>query len=144
MVIGSSKLVELFEGIVDNNYSSIGTLPGDSGACVTTKEGAIHSFVIGKTSGADQFRLLSPAHFVLEQIKTLIDKENVKFVKCDNGDVNLLHKLLMLLLTLMFMSHAPVTTTSNVNPYDDDNNVATTYIANATDGFIYDSCNDAI
>jgi len=39
--------------------------------------------VIGKTSGADQFRLLSPAHFVLEQIKTLIDKENVKFVKCE-------------------------------------------------------------
>jgi len=53
------KLVELVESIVDNDYSSIGTLPGDSGACVTTKEGAIHSFVIGKTSGADQFRLLS-------------------------------------------------------------------------------------
>ena len=46
----------------------------------------------------------------------------------------LLHKLLMLLLTLMIMSNAPVTTTSNVNPYDEDNNVATTYIANATDG----------
>ena len=56
----------------------------------------------------------------------------------------LLHKLLMLLLTLMFMSNAPVTTTSNVNPYDDDNNVAMTYITNATDGFVYDSCNDEI
>jgi hypothetical protein len=78
-----SSIVELFERIVDNNYSSIGTLPGDSGACVTTKEGAIHSFVIGKTSGPEQFRLLSSAHFVLEQIKTLTDKENVKFVKCE-------------------------------------------------------------
>jgi hypothetical protein len=31
----------------------------------------IHSFVIGKITGADQFRLLSPAHFVLEQIKLI-------------------------------------------------------------------------
>ena len=43
----------------------------DSGACVTTVDDKIHSFVIGKITGPDQFRLLSPAHFVFEQIKTL-------------------------------------------------------------------------
>jgi len=63
---------------------SKGTLPGDSGACVTTMvDGKIHSFVIGTiTAGDNKFRLLSPAHFVLEQIKTLTNKK-VDFVRCE-------------------------------------------------------------
>jgi len=58
----------------------------DSGACVTTLDDKIHSFVIGKITGPDQFRLLSPAHFVLEQIKTLTEAKKVKFVKCESEE----------------------------------------------------------
>ena len=59
----------------------------DSGACVTTTvDDKIHSFVIGKIIGPDQFRLLSPAHFVLEQIKTLTAAKEVKFVKCESEE----------------------------------------------------------
>ena len=58
----------------------------DSGACVTTLDDKIHSFVIGKRTGPDQFRLLSPAHFVLEQIKTLTEAKKVKFVKCESEE----------------------------------------------------------
>jgi len=45
-------------------------------------DGKIHSFVIGMTTGDNKFRLLSPAHFVLEQIKSLTKKKNVDFVRC--------------------------------------------------------------
>jgi hypothetical protein len=74
---------QLNEDLVDvyKIDGSKGTVPGDSGACVTTMDGKIHSFVIGTSTGEDQFRLLSPAHFVLEQIKSLIKKKNVEFVR---------------------------------------------------------------
>ena len=58
-----------------------GTLPRDSGACVVTRDDEIHSFVIGRTIGADGFRLLSPVHYILKQISKLTRKKNVKFVK---------------------------------------------------------------
>lgn len=64
----------------DNNDGTTGTLSCDSGACVVTDDEEIHSFVIGKTNGADKFRLLSPAHYILKQINKLTRKKNVKFV----------------------------------------------------------------
>jgi hypothetical protein len=54
----------------------------DSVACVTTAvEDKIDSFVIGKIDGPEQFRLLSPAHFVLEHKlrKTFTQKQK----KCE-------------------------------------------------------------
>jgi hypothetical protein len=81
----SSQLNEDYEDyLVDASKvdGSKGTVSGDSGACVTTMDGKIHSFVIGTSTGENQFRLLSPAHFVLEQIKSLTMKKNVDFVRC--------------------------------------------------------------
>ena len=73
---------------VDDVDGSNGTIPGDSGARVTTLDGKIHSFLIGMTTGDDKFRLLSPAHFVLEQIKSMTGKKNVDFVRSvKTGDV---------------------------------------------------------
>lgn len=146
------------------------TLPGDSGACVTTKDFAIHSFLIGKTSGNDQFRLLSPAHFVLEQIKTLTAKENVEFKKCEKKTSFLTSNFIQSFVSRPYkrifheiddgggndvdvatqtttvsdshvMLNAPLTTASNVNSYDDDDNVATTDVAFTTKGFVYNSSN---
>jgi len=48
-----------------------GSIPGDSGACVTMIKddvSRIHSFLKGKIKNIN-YRLLSPAHFVLEQIR---------------------------------------------------------------------------
>ena len=73
---------EDLDGVYDEVDGSNGTVSGDSGACVTTMDGKIHSFVIGTTTGDNKFRLLSPAHFVLEQIKSLTKKKNVDFVRC--------------------------------------------------------------
>lgn len=56
------------------------TLSGDSGACVTTLDGKIHSFVAGMIG--DNYRYLSPAHFVLEQIKRNTGKKKVEFIRC--------------------------------------------------------------
>jgi hypothetical protein len=64
----------------DNNDGTTGTLSCDSGACVVTDDAEIHSFVIGKTTGDEKFRLLSPAHFILKQINKLTRKKNVKFM----------------------------------------------------------------
>jgi hypothetical protein len=65
----------------DDTDGTTGTLPCDSGACVIIRDDEIHSFVIGTTIGADEFRLLSPVHYILKQISKLTRKKNVKFVK---------------------------------------------------------------
>ena len=56
------------------------SVPGDSGACVTkkvtigdTEVVKIHSFLKGTLKGKEiSYKLLSPAHFVLEQVKKLL------------------------------------------------------------------------
>jgi hypothetical protein len=77
-----SKFAEDYNGEdeVDKNDGTTGTLSCDSGACVVTDDNEIHSFVIGMTTGAEKFRILSPAHFVLKQINKLTRKKNVKFM----------------------------------------------------------------
>jgi hypothetical protein len=65
------------------------SVPGDSGACVTkkvivgdTEVVKIHSFLKGTVKGEKlSYRLLSPAHFVLEQVKKLLgDDTSPSFV----------------------------------------------------------------
>ena len=60
-----------------------GSQYGDSGSCVTmeTTDGTskIHSFLKGKMNDLN-YRLLSPAHFVLEQIRKITDNPDAVFV----------------------------------------------------------------
>ena len=63
-----------------------GSQYGDSGSCVTMKttDGTsevvkIHSFLKGKMTNIN-YRLLSPAHFVLEQIRKIVKKPDAVFV----------------------------------------------------------------